>query len=674
MPWQPLPHIAFAVATYPFAASSPEDLVLEIGDELYIIEETPDGSWLRGYLLKPPSLLAGLTSVKGQTLEARVYSGIFPRSCVEVREVLGESDDSDEVDMESDDASEYPGEVVQLGSDSAKSGFGDKKRRKDTNKGLEVSITALEKKKAPRDRSRSPPQGRLSVPVKRDPNAPRPQAPVPMLKIGDETPTSASEPLIDEIASCLREWHSTNLHELLLSRQYQKLDQLAQLTTALSFARQQFLHNVLTTWEYENLRERTVWDLVRVNKLCGGEVIVRDPKERGRVLTGDDSVVEITKLQSIMSLLDEPPQPMVELTALHHLLVDIRGFAGASSEATTLVMYLVSKSSGESPIALSENYIVQIPPGGAIGNLPRNLHMRTLFTDLSSADIGDGPSAASELYLVVKIRSPQQVIAGKPGSRSGSISHHAPSTYSNKDSSRPPLSSGNKSARRSFMWAGKATRSAFSRGNAKLDPLNETNEERPPTTGNASIDGPPPPGTAHSRNGRISADGPVHMTVDRVVGMGVLRLNAFMKQEEDVEHVVNIWSPSERLANENSSTDELDPNIKDLMDSKSGHFEKSKGAERVQVHMKAFNSPDADALIKVTPTLLSGVCKTNKMGFSGAPTKPRSDIYVTIDEAMLSKQMLLSRSGSSPTSLPSSFVGTNVQVSLEVRRQNSTLR
>ena len=92
MPWRPLPRIAFAVATYPFQPSSPSDLPLELGDELYIIEQGgKDGSWYRGYLVAPPCLLAGLTSVKGQTLEARVFSGIFPKCCVEVREELGEA-------------------------------------------------------------------------------------------------------------------------------------------------------------------------------------------------------------------------------------------------------------------------------------------------------------------------------------------------------------------------------------------------------------------------------------------------------------------------------------------------------------------------------------------------------------------------------------------------------
>ncbi|EGS23072.1 uncharacterized protein CTHT_0015580 [Thermochaetoides thermophila DSM 1495] len=650
MPWQPLPRIAFAVAIYPFAAQGPQDLPLELGDELYIIEETSDGNWLRGYLVAPPSLLAGLTSVKGQTLEARVFSGIFPRSCVEIREVLGESDESDESDANSSSLTDEDGAAPEPGE----RGVENKRRKAGSRKG---------------GRSTSP--GLLSVPVRRDPNAPRPPAPVPMLKIGDETPTSASEPLIDEIASCLREWHSTNLHELLLSRQYSKLDTLSHLITSLNLARQQFLHDVLTSWEYEKLREKTVWDLVKVNKLCGGEVIVRDPNARGRVLTGDDSVIEVTKLQSIMSLLEEPPTQPVELTALHHLLVDIKGFAGASTEATTLVLYLAIKPPGGTLKPLSECYIVEMPAGGQMGHLARNAQMRTLFTDLTAAEIGDVPANEPELFLIVKIRASQQVVAVKPSSRSGSISQALPQFA--KDH-KPPLSAGAKSVRRSLMWAGKTTRSAFSRGNARLDSLSEQPEETvgsPHTAGAESRDGMPP-GTANSKSGgggRTSVDGHVaQATADRTVGVGILKLNSVMKQADEVEHIVTIWSPSVRVPERNEAGEEWDPIIRDLLESKTGHYEKSRRAERVQVHLRAFNHPDADALIKATPTMLAGVCKTNKMGFAGAPTKPRSDIYLTLDEAVLSRQTLLSRAGGSPTSLPNAVHGTNLQLTLEVRR------
>ncbi|KAK6225691.1 SH3 domain-containing protein [Colletotrichum tabaci] len=676
MPWQPLPRIAFAVATYPFAASGPADLPLELGDELYIIEETPDGNWLRGYLVAPPSLLAGLTSVKGQTLEARVFSGIFPRSCVEVREVLGETDD---IDAANDAASEGVAGDVQLGSDSGKSGLTptapETPRTTDGHKSLGSSRGSKGsrfeiKGRRPLRELPNGTQGRLSIPVKRDPDAPRPAAPVPMLKIGDETPTSVAEPLIDEIASCLREWHSTNLHGLLLSRQYPRLDKLSQLIQTLNLSRQQFLHNVLTRHEYEKLREKTVWDLVRVNKLCGGEVIVRDPADRGRVLTGDDSVVDVTKLQSVMSVLDEPPQPTIEPTALHHLLIDIKGFAGASAEETSLVTYLVAKPAGGQAATLTECFVIDIPPGGTMGSLAKSGQTRTIFADLSSQDIGDIPSAETELYLVIKVRSGQQVVvSGKPDSRSGAKSQ---GNGHSKDPAKPSSAGNSKPSRRSLMWGSKNGRSAFSRGNAtpKLDSLTEHPEGRPPTQEDGQDSAAGPPSTAGSKpRGSLDA-GPGFLMAERTVGIGVLKLNAVMKQDEEIEQVVSIWSPSSpTLSTEKQGLhEEWDSVVRDLMDSKSGHYEKSRRTERVQVHLKSFNHPDVDELVKVTPTLLAGIRKTNKMGFSGAPTKARSDIYVTLDTATLSKQSLLSRYAGNPATLSSTLHGNNLQVTLEVRR------
>lgn len=655
MPWQPLPRIAFAVATYPFTAESPADLPLEIGDELYIIEETPDGNWLRGYLVAPPSLLAGLTSVKGQTLEARVFSGIFPRSCVEVREMLGESDDRD--DQESTDENGLAGNNLRPASDSAKSGINGGEARKSRSPDHAVGIG---RRRKPLSELPNGTLGNLSIPVRRDPNAPKPAAPVPMLKIGDETPTSAEEPLIDEIASCLREWHSKNLHELLLSRQYGDLDKLSKLITSLNLNRQQFLYNVLTSHEYDRLREKTVWDLVRVNKLCGGEVIVRDPAERGRILTGDDSVVEVTRLQSVMTLLNEPPQPAVELTSLHHLLLDVKGFAGSSSEATTLAVFLVTKPRYEKLATLSESFTVDIPAGGIIGGIGQDASSRTLFIDLSSQDIGDSPSAESDLYLVVKVLASQQILPHKPLSRSGTGSE---STFS-RENSKTSSSSISKSTRRSLMWGSKTGRSTFSRGSIlpKMDALSEQQGERPVTTS----DGYGPPSTASSRNGGGVPE--ASQTVQRTVGVGILKVNAIMKQNDEVEQVLNIWSPNNsRASTERDMGDNFDPLILELMDNANGRYERSRRGERLQVSLQAFDHPDADTLIKATPTLLSGVCKTNRMGFSGAPTKPRSDIYLTLNSASLARQHLLSRYGGSATTMPSGIQGNNFQVTVEVR-------
>ncbi|KAH8687410.1 hypothetical protein BGZ60DRAFT_362811 [Tricladium varicosporioides] len=647
MPWSPLPRIAFAVATYPFSASSPADLPLELGDELYIIEQGGrNGDWFRGYLVAPPSLLAGLTSTKGQTLEARVFSGIFPRSCVEVREVLGEDeeDSDDEVDTNAGDS-----------RPPLTNGHG----QRESFESLDGTSKSSKKKRTPNGNSSV-----LSLVKNRDPNAPKPPAPVPMLKIGDETPTSASEPLVDEIASCLREWHSTNLHELLLSRQYPLLDKMSSLVQTLDLSRRQFLHNVLTTHEMKVLREKTVWDLVRGNKLFNGEVIVRDPEERGRVLTGEDSAVEITKLQSMMSLLEERPILLAnEKLTLHHLLIDVKAFVGASTESTTLVFFLASKLPGQQAVALSESYIVEVPPSGALSNLAKGGQMRTLFTDLAAADIGDLPATDAELYLIVKVRSTQQVVAGKPGSRGGSRD----GTATTRSGEKPQTSSTGKSGRRSLMWGQKSQRSTFSRNSpitSKLNSLAEQAESR-----DESFD--LPPNTADSRGPATNEPraSSVSRIVTRTVGIGALKVNAVMKHEEEVEEVLSVWQPSlgykEDRENQGDGWEEV---IRDLMDSNSDNYERSRKAERLQVHLKSFESPDAEALIKATPTLLSGVAKTSKMGFSGAPTKARSDIYVTVNEAFLPKHALLSRSVGSATPMATNINGSNLQITLEVHR------
>ncbi|CZT04295.1 related to dock180 protein [Rhynchosporium agropyri] len=657
MPWQPLPRIAFAVATYPFTAQEAADLPLELGDELYIIEQGGrNGEWFRGYLVAPPSLLAGLTSVKGQTLEARVFSGIFPRSCVEVREVLGEDEEEEESDTE---------EEVEVSIVDRKRGVS-----VDADGSPLASPTSIQPGKKPRVKSngitekttvRENTKMRLTngsalfVDTPRDSSAPKPPAPVPMLKIGDETPTSASEPLVDEIASCLREWHSTNLHELLLSRQYPLLDKMTTLVQNLDLSRRQFLHNVLTAHEMSTLREKTVWDLVKGNKIFNGEVIVRDPAVRGRVLTGDDSAVDITKLQSMMSLLEERPQPVAnESLTLHHLLLDVRTFVGASTESTTLVFFLASKTPGQSAFALSESYIMEVPPSGAMTSLAKAGQMRTLFTDLASSDIGDVTTADSELYLVVKIQSTQQVIGGQPVSRGGLSSRDDSQTQSRD---KPPSASGSKSGRRSLMWGQKAQRS-FSRNSpmsSKLNPLTEGHESR---------EGPPNTTDSYGPTERKSSA--VSRVVSKTLGIGALRINSLMKQDDEIEQVVQFWAPATGFGQEKQFEEGFEEVIKDLMSSKSGNYAKSRRAERLQVHLKAFQSPDADDLIEATPTILSGVSKTSKMGFSGAPIKARSDIYFTIDEAFLPRHALISRAMGSATPLSSTILGSNLQITLQV--------
>ncbi|OBT49372.1 hypothetical protein VE00_00506 [Pseudogymnoascus sp. WSF 3629] len=645
MPWQPLPRIAFAVATFPFQAQNAADLPLELGDELYIIEQGgKNGDWFRGYLIAPPSLLAGLTSVKGQTLESRVFSGIFPRSCVEVREVLGESSEEDLT--ESPRLNGYYDDALSKSEGSANS----------LNK-IAQSLTNGTKNTKKRNSLRDDLRNGTLPRVARDTNAPKPAAPVPMLNIGDETPTSLSEPLVDEIASCLREWHSANLHELLLSRQYPLLDKMTSLVQGLDKSRQQLLHNVLTTHEVEQLREKTIWDLVKGNKLVSGEVIVRSPTERGRVLTGEDSAVEITSLQSMMSCLEENPQHQVESVALHHLLVDVKGFVGASTETTTLVLYLASRTQQAFPATLSESFVLEIPPNGSLESLAVARDMRTLFMDLTAADIGDTNSADTEVFLVAKVQQNQQPLLGKqPESRSGMVSReNLPSSVGEKTSLSGSVG---KSARRSLMWGKSSQRATNSRNSpvSKMRSVAEKDVEQPPKT-------------SDSKTGRTSPRTAGGKVVSRTVGVGALKLNSIMKQDADVEQVMSIWTPSADFNPDSQTLGEgWDEVIRDLLESNTGSYEKSAKAERMHLNLRHFASEDGESLIKATPTLLSNISRTNKLGFSGAPTKPRSDIYVTIDKATLPRGALLSRATGSATALSTQMTCHNLQVTMEVRR------
>ena len=186
MPWKPLPSVAFAICIYPFRASHPEDLPLQIGDHIYIIEQGGRNSdWYRGYLVAPPSLLAGLTSDRGQQLEHRVFSGIFPRNCVELRELLGEN----KINGQTQQLSRQHDAIAGAADD----GEDAQEKRKSQRMNARRLSRALSRKKSQNDvRTKGRPNLiDANEPMPRDPNAPKPLAPVPLLRVGDETGQSA---------------------------------------------------------------------------------------------------------------------------------------------------------------------------------------------------------------------------------------------------------------------------------------------------------------------------------------------------------------------------------------------------------------------------------------------------------------------------------------------------
>lgn len=681
--WRPLPRIAFAICIYPFQPSSSADLPLEIGDELYIIEQGgKDGSWYRGYLVAPPSLLAGLTSVKGQTLEARVFSGVFPRSCVEVREVLGEAKDAATPDPAHDAAraSHYPAatngvvtptESTRTTSPSAKGSAARRASKTDAVSALPSSASRpLSRPKSSRKRAGSTTSQwtareehlqQLMLPLSpiSDPNAPRPPAPVPMLKIGDETPTSAGEPLVDEIASCLREWHSTKVHDLLLARKYGSLDRMTALVNRLDTARRQLLHKVLTAKELDKVREATVWDLVAGNKMLCGQVIVRSPSQRGRILTGDDSAIDITKLQSMMSLLDSRPTPQLDEHNLHHLFVSLKHVVGdVVSGAAQVSMHLFLKPPGAAPQPLSEAYSFDLT--GRDGS-PVSLagdKLRSLLVDLSSTDIGEGAGSGSTLYLVFRLMTNEPMRTASAADKASSARDNTPKTGPNLQPSRHESVKG---GRRSVMFGSKRKESTNSRQTSSSDGRRTSFD----ANRSQASDGRPESATTRART--QSRD---QKTLKRAVAVGVIQVNQLVQTQSEADQVVTLWSTAaalDELSEDDGGWDSLLPSI---YPSATGKYKRNAPISQLTVHLKAFTHPDAESLIEKTPTLLHNIKQARKIGFSGAPTKPRSDIYLTLIEPFLPKNAFLAHPKTGTVPLVQSSLMSNLQLTIEVRKSS----
>lgn len=630
MPWQPLPAVAFAICTYPFNATHTEDLPLQVGDHIYIIEQGGrNQQWYRGYLVAAPSLLAGLTSNRGQQLEHRVFSGIFPCNCVEVREFLGENKSNGSVTS--------PASPLTPGATDEEN---IKERRKSQKLHARRLSRAHSRKKSQssiKDSARAQGIDLKENPMPRLPNVPKPLAPVPLLRVGDETGQSAEEPLVDEIASCLREWHDARLHELLLARGYSQLNRVQDLVKRLSMSRQQLLHDVMTTKELKTLREDTVWDLVAGNKLLNDEVVVRSAAEKGRILTADDSVIELTMDQANMSTLDRPPKVPADMHMLYHILVDVTNFVSSSDQLATLQVNLCSKESGEKPVPLTENYAISLPIVDAESK-PSDDEPKTLFVNLNAADLSIGQETNS-LYLVFKLLRDEPVRS--------TLSHQpVPELSTQPSMSSIPKSRNSLRSRRSIFGSQK-------------------NKEGRPGTANSER-----PRTGRSESSMSEHPSVSEKTVKRTVGVGAIDIGNMAREQSELRTTVTMWAPSTPNEESNNEGFGWDDIIRELGRSPTGGFSKVSEIKRFDVFATALPSLDLDSLIRTTPTLLHNIHTTQMLGFSGVPSKPRSDIYLTITEPLVPRnaQLAHSKFGNVPLSQRCQSALANLQLTLEVRK------
>ena len=681
MPWSPLPRLAFAICIYPWTPAGPNDLPLQIGDELYLIETGgKDNLWYRGYLVAPPSLLAGLTSSRGQHLEKRVFTGIFPAACVEIRELLG---DAPGVTLEPPIGPQQPEhkhtgkphiEHLEIGH---------------VRDGSVASSTLVAQPLSEiddeffnlEDRFPEPPssepatspgteeKGQFMVPQiaplspqsprQRNRQSPRPAAPVPMLKISDESELAKKEPLIDEIASCLREWHSAKLHELLLNRQYGVLHKMSSLVNRLDYTRRQLLHNILTSSELERLREQAVWDLSRGNKLLSGGVIVRSKEHKGRILTADDSAIEVTKLQAMMSLLDAQPHQLNESKSLYQIYVNLKSFTPSTEKPTWLELCLYKKRADEPAEALSECFSIDTRSKGAGTTINFGGSQKTLFTDIAPPDVGEANDAQSSVFLVVKMITSEQPYSRRLSAHREPLARQVnPASNSHVNSGSRNLNSAFRTAsirggRQSLMWGRKGRKDS----EISVPKLTHTGSDHGAPSHNQPSDKSSPKSPEETRQDQ--------KPFKRVTGCAVIDVSKVVQNLRENSLRVDL-RPLATIFEDGSLGEDARNIAREVLGSPAeGHtnFEKSP----LVLQLKAFDLANYYDLIQSTPTLFHNAAVSQRLGFAGAPHSPRSDIYFTLKKPDMHKSSSLRHTRDYLTPLPSDLDLANLIITLEVR-------
>lgn len=129
----------------------------------------------------------------------------------------------------------------------------------------------------------------------------KPLPPRPSLKSNDETMSGAAQPIIDEIASALREWHML-MFQYLARRDYQLFQTVREHIEALHLGRRQLLTQSLSEEETTNLRRDCVARLVSGNIVQNLDVIVRHPTGGGLVTVDVEGEIDTRNWMSAVRM------------------------------------------------------------------------------------------------------------------------------------------------------------------------------------------------------------------------------------------------------------------------------------------------------------------------------------------------------------------------------------
>lgn len=296
-----------------------------------------------------------------------------------------------------------------------------------------------------------PPSLRSASPTPTESQPAKPLPPRPSLKSGDDTASGADQPIIDEIASALREWY-TLMFQYLARRDYKLFTIVREHIEALHLGRRQLLAQTLSSEETVSLRRECVARLVSGNLVQGLDVIVRHPTGGGLATVDVEGEIDMRSwmsalrmyaMQVSLAYMDVSPpahpyrsthmskslsfaasassqnsvfpdhfrkphprivgalgssssSPQPVKAKFYHIFLDLRAFVAspcAPGETVELFFNLYNKHEAR---FVSEDFCAVLNNNGVLARDP-SARIRTLFTDLIQADAQD------QIFLVCKI-------------------------------------------------------------------------------------------------------------------------------------------------------------------------------------------------------------------------------------------------------------------------------
>ncbi|KAH9830756.1 cytoplasmic protein [Rhodofomes roseus] len=716
--WEPLPLIIYGYAVHPLSpnrrdtklssrtrastftsttdASGDEHLVhrdvvsLEVGDNVYAFEKyTPrdkeaEGVWYRGYvvctsrrpqvdwtLVSDPSCSAQKAAAKADESQ-QVFIGVFPASHIFIRDELSDAEGrlaelatTLRVQTNGHQSDAYP-HANWLRETREKAMTGYQTPREDDALSLKDGISRKSFKLVPPpDQANSararlpvyPPSLRSASPTPTESQVMKPLPPRPSLKSGDDTASGADQPIIDEIASALREWY-TLMFQYLARRDYKLFMIVREHLEALHLGRRQLLAQTLSSEEIVSLRRECVARLVSGNLVQGLDVIVRHPAGGGLATVDVEgeidprswmSALRMYAMQVSLAYMDVAPpthpyksrhmgrsldysasastqahsvfpdqirrqhprivgalgstsSPQPAKAKFYHIFLDLRAFVAspcAPGETVELFFLLYNKHEAR---FVSEEFCVVLNQNGVLARDP-SARIRTLFTDLVQSDAQD------PIYLVCKIV------------RNGSL-----------------------------------------RMGSSMGAIREAGGRR--TSETSLRDSVMPNGYGDS--GSSLNELPTHFR--RPFGCAVLeltQLNVMAAEQTEVsatrEHTMPIYVPRSEAT--------FSMLHQDILDGKSKEYEKSPRAEMMVVSIKVFYG-DAQTIVRENTSLLQDIPLSLRLGFPDVvfPGDVRNELYVKLWSGDFSSQTLNPRR--SITNFARGQVNPvsgNVQVSIEVK-------